>query len=119
MPVIITEELQNHVKKVKFEWVSDADGDAEGTTNVELTGDLVGFATLPAAGDDQPTNEYDITIIDSDDIDVLFGKGGDLSNTTKAYAKSTDLGAVVNSKLKIIVENAGNTKKGTAILFIK
>jgi hypothetical protein len=125
MAVTITEEIfrsspenPHPVKKITFDWTSDAAGDATETTTNAYTGELLRFVTVPD-GVSAPTDDYDIVINDEDSTDVLIGAGAnrDTANTEQVIASS--LGAVANDKLTIVVSNAGNTKKGKAYLYIR
>jgi len=120
--VTITEETFNTVKKVKFEWTSvngggDA-GKASKTTSNAYTGEIIRLVTIPDAVD-VPTDNYDIVINDEDSTDVLMGAGAnrDTANTEQVLASS--LGCVANDKLSLSVENAGNAKQGTTIIYIR
>jgi hypothetical protein len=115
----VTEETFSTIKKIKFEWTSAADGTAsESTVNV-FTGEILRLVTIPGADADQPTDQYDITVADEDSTDVLMGAGANRSNANTEQVVSTSLGCVANDKLTINVSNAGNVKKGTAILYVR
>ena len=119
LAVTITEETFNKIKKVKFAWVSAADGTAAGTTTNVYTGEIIRLVTIPSGGGTAPTDDYDIVINDEDTTDVLMGAGAnrDTANTEQVLASS--LGCVANDKLAISVSNAGNAKAGTAIIYIR
>lgn len=119
MSCTITEEPNEKVKKVKFVWVSASDGTASGTTSIAYTGEIIRLVTIPAAAGSAPTDNYDIVINDEDTTDVLMGAGAnrDTANTEQVLASS--LGCVANDKLAISVTNAGDTKGGTTIIYIK
>lgn len=118
MAVTITEENMGHVKKVKFVWVSAADGTASGTTTQFYTGEIIRMVTIPGTVALAPTDDYDITITDEDTTDVLMGAGAnrDTANTEQVLASS--LGCVAYDKLTLNVAAAGNAKGGTAIIYI-
>ena len=112
-----TETRLYATQKIKFEWTSDASGDAVITTTNEYTGSIIEVITVPSAT--APTADYDITITDADSIDVLHGNGADRSATLTEYIAEANLGTVVNSKLTLTVANAGDTKSGTAYVYIR
>lgn len=118
MAVTVTENNSSgtSVKLIKFAWTSDGDGDATGTTTGYYDGDIIGFVTDPTDG---PTADYDITITDSNSIDVLNGAGEDRHTSTTEYVQGTSLGWVSQSKLTITVADAGDTKSGVAYLYIR
>lgn len=119
--VTITEETHGTIKKIKFDWTSgtgDDEGKASGQTTNPFSGKILGLATNPD-GVAAPTADYDITVTDEDDMDVLMGGGANRHTSTTEYVLSTSLGAVANDKLTINVTNAGAAKKGVAYLYIR
>lgn len=118
--VTTTEIIHAPVKKVVFDWISSAGGAADAITTAVLTGRVIYAAQLPASAGTQPTDAYDVTVVDADGVDVLKGLGANLSNAAGTYKADSDgLGAVVESKLTLAVTNAGNAKAGKTILFIR
>ncbi len=117
--VTTTEVMHSSVQKIKFAWVSSAGGAADGTTTNYLTGQIVGAVFVPGSGADQPTDQYDVTIVDSDGNDVLAGQGANLSNAAPVYKLAANMTACVESKLTLGVTNAGNAKSGTIYLFVR
>lgn len=119
----LTENRSWGVSQIIFTWTSGTGGDAglvTKTTVNKYTGQIIGCAQVPGTGGDQPTNAYDMTIVDSNSVDVLFGLGADISNAANSYKQTKDgLGAVYNDTLTLSISNAGDTKKGVTILFIK
>lgn len=118
MPCVIIEENMSHVKKIKFDWTSAADGTATGTTVLPYSGKLERLVTIPSSTA-APTALYDIVINDEDNTDALMGGGADRSATAKEQVAASSLGIVANDRLSISVTNAGAAKSGTAILYIK
>lgn len=122
MSVTITEEKFGNalqpLNKIKFVWVSAADGTASGTTTNTYTGEIIRLVTVPD-GVAAPTADYDVVINDEDTTDVLMGAGADrhTSNTEQVLASS--LGCVANDKLSLSITNAGDTKSGTVYLYIR
>lgn len=118
--VTVTEYNTGSVRKVKFAWVSDAAGAADGATTRVYGGRVIYAIQIPDGGGTQPTNLYDVTVVDGDSIDVLKGLGADLSNAANTYKADSDgLGAVGGEALTLHVTNAGNAKGGKTILFIR
>jgi len=116
----VSEEIVGTVRKIVFSWTSAADGTASETTEKPYSGEILGLATVPDTGDDQPSDQYDITITDEDDLDVLAGQGANRSNASTEYVTAREtLGCVANDTLTINVSGAGDTKSGTAYLFIR
>lgn len=118
--VTTTEITHQPVKKVVFDWTSSAAGAADATTTGYYTGRLIYAAQIPDAGGTQPTDAYDVTVVDADGVDLLKALGANLSNAATTYKAEADgLGAVVESQLTLGVTNAGNAKGGKTILYIR
>jgi hypothetical protein len=62
---------------------------------------------------------YDVVVNDLDGTDVLMGAGANRSNTATEQVLMSSLGFVANDTLEIQVSNAGNTKQGTAYIYIR
>lgn len=119
MSVTITESPTTSIRKVKFVWVSAADGTASGTTTSYYDGRVIGFATIPAGGGAAPTDNYDITITDVDSDDVLLGAGANRDTANTEIVNEASLAGPAGSKLTLNITNAGNAKGGTVILYIR
>tara|TARA_R100001086_G_scaffold124417_1_gene64203 strand:+ start:56 stop:418 length:363 start_codon:yes stop_codon:yes gene_type:complete len=120
MPVSITEKVSvGSIKKVTATWTSDGSGAATGTTTAVLDGNLIGLTTIPAGGEDAPTDNYDVTVTDSDGHDVLLGAGADRDTANTEHVTEGSLAAVSHSPLTFTIANAGDTKQGTVILYIR
>lgn len=114
--VTVAETRHTVVKKIKFSWTSDGSGDATGATSFAYDGKVELLTTDPT---DAPTDNYDITITDSDGVDVLAGAGANRDTTNTEQVLGTSLGAVAGSVLTITVANAGATKSGVAYLYVR
>ena len=108
------------IKRLKFTWVSSAGGAADATTAVPFDGDIICATFVPDGGGTQPTNLYDVTLLDADSVDVLNGLGANLSNAaTVNKLKSDGLLAVAGQTLTLSVTNAGNAKGGVVRLLLR
>lgn len=121
--ITLTEQTTGTVKKIVWEWTSNASGDVTDAPSGETTvyaysGKVEALVTDPD-GTSAPTDDYDITILDEDGYDVLAGAGAnrDTANTETVLASS--LGIVANSKLTLTVANAGDTKAGIVTLYLR
>lgn len=118
--VTITEITHTPVKKVSFDWLSDAAGAADAVTTATLNGRVIYAVYQSDGGGTAPTNLWDVTVKDDSGIDVLKGTGADVTSAATVYKADSDgLGAVVESKLTLAVTNAGNAKGGIVTLFIR
>jgi hypothetical protein len=117
--VTVTEELAGPVKKIKFVWVCDASGNADGATSNTYNGSCMRLVTVPAGGGSAPTDNYDVVINDDDTTDVLMGAGANRDTANTEQVLGTSLGVVANDKLTLAVTNAGNAKGGTVYLYLR
>lgn len=106
---------EDEVSSIKFVWTSDTTETATKATTLTYEGVVLSFITVPDGGDTAPTASYDITLTDSDSIDVLHGKAANRSATATEYLVFGDgLGAVSKSVLTLNVSAAGENNGGTA-----
>lgn len=115
--VAVSEIRHTSIKKITFAWISDGDGDAVGSTAHVYDGAIIALMTIPD-GVAAPSDNYDVEIKDADGHDVLLGCGSD-RDETNAEGVTTAMGAVAGSKLTLNVSGAGDTKKGTVILWLR
>jgi hypothetical protein len=122
--VTITEQVHTSVKKVKFDWTSTTGGAAGDTTTNSYSGEIYRVIFDPSTGS-QPSASYDVAVNDSDGYDVLNGLGTDCTNSAADVFGVSTGGVVkaplsaVSSKLTLAVTNAGDTKAGSVILYIR
>ncbi len=120
------------IARVIAAWTSDGSGNASGTTAVRVCGRLVKAVTDP--GSAAPTDNYDVTITDDEDVNVLTACQSSLLNRDTANSEETyflvlDAAAgtplaqsvhpVVCGTLTVTVSNAGNAKSGQIILYVQ
>lgn len=117
----ITEIDFDSVKKIKWEWTSGTGQTvvADCTTASFYTGKVLFLVTVPGTGGNTPSDNYDVTILDSDDVDIL-GDGGlnRATGTTESVCEGS-LGAVVASQLELNIADAGSANTGIVYLFIR
>ncbi len=114
----VTEITHTSAKKITFAWTSDGDGDASQTTVDAYDGQCIALTTIPSGGS-APTDNYDITITDADSHDVLLGAGANRDTANTEHVVAANLACVAGSLLILTVSNAGDTKAGTAILWVR
>lgn len=118
--VTFTETRSGSIKKIKAVWVSDdSAGTASGTTEFAYDGKLELLTTVPAAAGAAPTDNYDVTLTDSDGVNVLAGGGNDRDTANTEQVLGTSLGAVASSKLTLSIAAAGNSKGGTVYVYLR
>lgn len=112
-------------KKVSLAWTCSAGGAVSGTPTVQVRGEIVRVTFVPGTAGNQPTDQYDVTLLDSGGVDVLLGLGTNQSNTTVnslcpliGDGVTKNQRVAVNDTLELQVANAGNAKKGTVYVYL-
>ncbi|KKK54250.1 hypothetical protein LCGC14_3086630 [marine sediment metagenome] len=112
----ITRTTHGPYTRLLFDWrTSGVSGGVTFVATAEITGQLLSFHTLP--GSDAPDDNYDITIVDSDGLDVLMGSGAD-RDTANDEVVIDNLGCVVGSTLTTTVANAGVNDEGSFVVLV-
>lgn len=116
----LTEITYGTIKKIKAAWTSDdATGAVSGTTENVYDGRIIGACTVPGTVGDAPTDDYDITVKDVDNVDIALGALANRDTANTEYVAEASMAGVARSKLTIGVTSAGNAKKGTLYLYIR
>ncbi len=115
--VVVTEITHASPKKIKFAWTSSGGGAADATTDKYYSGKLILITTDPGGTALDP--DYDLTISDSDGVDLLAGSGADRHTTNTEHITSASLGCVVESKLTLGITAAGGAKNGTVYVYLR
>jgi hypothetical protein len=124
--VTIAESIWSGVKKVVFDWTSGTGADinkADGVTVNPYEGVIGRILFIPDAVA-VPTNLYDVRILDSDGIDVAAGNGIDLlaAAARECFPHSAlypIAHMIAHTKLTLEVRNAGDTKKGRVVVYLR
>ena len=119
------------INRHAYSWTSDASGDESITIPPgQLNGTITRVTTIPGLTTEQPDDNYDVTLLDIDGIDLLqdFGLNRDETNTeqvcpvlaiqessvTVAYAPIT-----VDNAVTLVIANAGASKTGKVVFHVK
>ncbi|KKL48634.1 hypothetical protein LCGC14_2323530 [marine sediment metagenome] len=120
--VTIVEEVFDSVKLISWSWIG---GTAEtalaaATTTSFYTGRLIFCVTNPGTSD-APADNYSVTILDKNDVDVLADGGLNRATGTTESILEASLGAAANTQLELVVQNSGSsgTANGVVYLFIR
>ena len=117
--ITASEETFGLIKKIVYDWLSDASGDASATsTSAAFSGQILRVECVPDSSTTQPSDQYDITLTTADSIDVLYGQGANLSNSS-TVAIVSNLGVIANDVLSLTVANGGNAKGGLVYVYIR
>jgi hypothetical protein len=121
-------ENGSDVVKHRVSWTSDGSGDASEVSPQSVSGQIERVVFVPSATA-APTNLYDIVLTDEHGLDVLGGQGANLSNSASSHVcPGTPLKdgtttsvrpMVVDGALTLTVSNAGASKAGEVILYVR
>jgi hypothetical protein len=118
--MVFTEITHGTIKKIKCAWTSDdTSGAVSGATTNVYDGKILGAITVPGAGGDAPTDDYDIAVNDEDGVDICLGALANRDTANTEFVAEASMAAVARSKLTVSVSNAGNSNTGTLYLFIR
>ncbi len=117
--VTVAETTHTTVKKIYWDWLSTAGGAADLITTLPYDGLIERAVFIPDGGGTQPTDQYDVTVTDSDGVDVLAGLGANLTNAATVSKTHADGLTAAVGKLTLNVTNAGNAKGGLVILYLR
>ena len=116
------------VVKHTFEWVSDADGNGTLVSGTAVSGQIERVVFIPSDVT-APTASYDVTLTDEDGIDVLSGQGVNLSETVASSVRPgtplrdgttvSVISTVVDGLLTLNVSNAGDSKAGRVVVYVR
>lgn len=108
------------VTRYTIAWTSTAGGAVSANTFSVKAGHLIEIKFVPGSAGNQPTDLYDVTLIDTDSIDLLSGRGANLSNATSSrMVWDPPLYHDATQAFDLVVANAGNAKSGTVILYVE
>lgn len=111
-------QRQQPLQLVKWTWTSDASGDADQVTTYLYAGIVAALTTDPGAA--APTDNYNVTINDSDGFDVLGGDGALRDTaTTETEKDKTNFRYFGPGILNLVVDSAGDSKQGVVYLWIR
>lgn len=111
---INSEVIHRTVKLIKFTFVGNVTSTETGRTTSYYDGKLLHVITSPNTAK-VPTANWDLTIKDSNGIDLLAGAGLNRSSGTTQHKLSSTMGAIAGSRLRFIVANTGGTTGGGSV----
>lgn len=126
--ISFSETRSGLVRRAVLAWTSDASGAVNGTTT-KLCGAIVRVEFVPGAGGSQPSAAYDVLLKSASGIDLLAGQGANLSNSAASqvapacpFTDGTTVSIAppqVNENVELDVQNAGNAKSGSVIVYTR
>ena len=124
--ITFTESRSRTVQNVSMLWVSSAAGAVSGIASPQISGEILRAVFSPGAAGLQPTDQYDVTLLDGDGFDVLAGKGANRSNVNKEQVTpltgdgvTTNQRIAVDGTLELQVAAAGDAKSGTMTIYFR
>jgi hypothetical protein len=118
--VLTADNLGGGLVQYTFAWTSTAGGAVSANAQALVRGRLVEIEIIPASGGTQPTDLYDMTLVDENGVDLLNGRGANRSNaTSERFQWDPPSIHAADDDLDLVVANAGNAKAGTVKLWIQ
>lgn len=118
-----------YVERYLLTWVSAADGSVDIDTDRPIQGELARVVFVPDSGGTQPTNAYDMLLKDEHGVDVLGGQGANLANNANTHVcpgvplkdgtTTSVRPVVVAGVLNLEITNAGDSKGGKVVLYVR
>lgn len=93
------------------------DGASSGWPFAYRSGYLQEVKVVPDGSTTQPTDNFDVTLVDTDGYDLLAGQGTDCDNASETQI-TLDPPIFVRDKLDFVVANGGNAKGLTVYLTV-
>lgn len=93
-------------------WTSDASGDVNGTPVTIGPGRVLQATIVPGTGGAQPSDLFDVTLVDANGVDLLEGLGANRSNAASTIITALSVIAESRSTVELRVAAAGSVKSG-------
>ena len=119
--IVFTHSKLRTIQKFTFDWLRDASGDVNGVLSIPLSGIIHRVTIVPDGGGTAPTALYDVVLNDVEGVDILNGKGANLSATVTTSVSPAFTGGnlAFDDQLDLVVSNAGNAKGGLVIIYFQ
>ena len=118
---LTTTQDDRQVKKYSVAWTSTAGGAVSGNAiTLVQPGFLIRVTVMPNLAGSQPTDLYDLTLLDAESIDVLESRCNNLSNAAGTIWTFDPLKYMpLGSTLDVVIANAGNAKTGRVDIYVQ
>jgi len=129
-PLPLDSIYQTIITRLEWAWTSTALGVVSVASDYAISGRVVRVVFVPDTVA-VPSPLYDVTLLDSEGVDVLMGFGANRSavNTEQIFPYATYVdgannrlaseGITVNSVLTLTIAAAGNAMQGTVIVYVE
>ena len=105
------------MRLVTLAWTSSGGGSVSSTFDIG-GGYIHSVEVVPGSGADQPTDQYDVTITNSNGIDILSGRGANQSSSAGAIYQMNPPLFHRGDTMTLTVSNAGAANTGTVLIHI-
>lgn len=112
----------NSANRVRYAlaWTSTAGGAVSGNAFSTVRGKLLSVKVVPGAAAEQPTDLYDVTLVDTNGIDLLNSEGLNESNALGEYIVfNPPIYLDGTQTMDLVVANAGNAKTGIVYVWVE
>jgi hypothetical protein len=101
----------------RTEWTSSSGG-AASVQSSSISGVILRIVTVPGAGADAPSDNYDLTVTDSDGAVIFTNTALDTANAESHYPYDVTTGfpIAVNGPLTYTIANAGSANTGEIVV---
>ncbi|MES2146707.1 MAG: hypothetical protein V4491_02545 [Pseudomonadota bacterium] len=114
--------IGGNITRYTVTWLSDALGAVSGNSFPVEAGHVMQVRQIPDAAATQPSDLYDVTVLDANSFDVLVGGGANISNAGPTYitpALTTGYPIFVEAgNLTPVIAAAGNAKGGQIVFYV-
>lgn len=119
--VTLTSRARRSFVSYTIAWTSDSSGAVSSHPVTVPQGSLLSIRFIPGSGGTQPTDLYDVTLVETLGVtDLLDGQGANLSNSASTVKQwSPPLFQDGTRTLDLVVANAGNAKTGTVVILVQ
>jgi hypothetical protein len=118
--VVVESRGSEGVMTYTLAWTSTSGGAVNGNQFRTIHGRVSQIRIVPGTGGTQPSDNYDVTLIDPAGIDLLNASGVDQSNSVGEYfMMDPPIHVTTQNLLDLVITNAGSAKTGTVTVWVQ
>lgn len=124
-----TDKTQYTIKKTNLDWLANSSGVLSDGAVTKIHGEILRVTFSPDGGSTQPDDNYDVTLKDTETLDVLAGQGANLSESVvsnicpgvpmKDGTTTSVRPMVVTGALTLAVSGAGSLNAGNIDIYYR
>ena len=116
----LSNRIGGFVWRCSFTWVSDGSGNVNTNPKTIPYGSIIRAEWDPASGADAPTDNYDVTLVDTSGVDLLMGTGADRDTAnTEVTLFGTPIYQDGKRDVDLTIANAGATNGGVFTIWVR